>query len=54
MGETASLALQYIQGVAEAFIETYAELEQPIPAELESLELETKGAMAKAEIVIAP
>ena len=53
-GETASQALEYIQGVAEAFIESYAELEQPIPAELESLALKTEGAMVNAEIVIAP
>jgi predicted RNase H-like HicB family nuclease len=53
-GETASQALEYIQGVAEAFIESYEELEQPIPAELESLAIETEDAIVKAEIVIAP
>jgi len=53
-GETPSLALEYIQGVAEAFIESYIEHEQPIPPELEALSLETRGASVKAEIVIAP
>lgn len=53
-GETPSQALEYIQGVAEAFIESYIELEQPIPAELESLAFEIDGGMVKAEIVIAP
>ena len=53
-GETPSQALEYIQGIAEAFIESYIELEQPIPPELEALELEPGGAIVKAEIVIAP
>ena len=53
-GETASQALEYIQGVAEAFIETYVELEQPIPPELEAMSLKNDGAMVQAEIVIAP
>ena len=53
-GDTPSQALEYIQGVAEAFIETYMELEQPIPPELESLAIETDGALVRAEIVIAP
>ena len=53
-GETASLAIEYIQGVAEAFIESYAELEQPIPPELEELALKCDGATVEAEIVIAP
>ena len=45
---------EYIQGVAEAFIESYIHPEQPIPPELEALRLETKDAIVKAEIVIAP
>ena len=53
-GETASQAIEYIQGVAEAFIESYAELEQPIPPELEELALKCDGATVEAEIVIAP
>ena len=53
-GETPSQALEYIQGVAEAFIESYIEHEQPIPPELETLRLEAEGASVKAEIVIAP
>ena len=53
-GETPSQALEYIQGVAEAFIETYSELEQPIPAELEAMVLKNDGSVVKAEIVIAP
>ncbi len=53
-GDTPSQALEYIQGVAEAFIESYMELEQPIPPELESLAIETDGALVRAEIVIAP
>ena len=53
-GETASQAIEYIQGVAEAFVESYIELEQPIPPELLALELKTEGAIVEAEIVIAP
>ena len=53
-GETASQALEFIQGVAEAFFETYAELEQPIPVELEAMALKNEGALVQAEIVIAP
>ena len=53
-GETASQALEYIQGVAEAFFESYSELEQPIPTEFEMLALKSDGPMVKAEIVIAP
>ena len=53
-GETPSQALEYIQGVAGAFIETYIELEQPIPPELEAMALKNDGRMIKAEIVIAP
>ena len=53
-GETASQAIEYIQGVAEAFIESYAEIEQPIPPELEELALKCDGATVEAEIVIAP
>ena len=53
-GETPSQALEYIQGVAEAFIESYIELEQPIPPELEALKSEKDGAMVEGEIVIAP
>ena len=53
-GETPSQALEYIQGVAEAFIETYSELEQPIPPELEAMALKNDGSVVKAEIVIAP
>ena len=53
-GETASQAIEYIQGVAEAFIESYIEDEQPIPPELEAAQLKNEGTMVKAEIVIAP
>ena len=53
-GETASQAIEYIQGVAEAFIESYSEHEQPIPVELEAMALNQDGAAVKAEIVIAP
>ena len=53
-GETPSQALEYIQGVAEAFIESYNELEQPIPPELEEMVLKSDGVTVKAEIVIAP
>ena len=53
-GESPSQALEYIQGVAEAFIESYIEEEQPIPPELEALRIEAKGTTVKAEIVIAP
>lgn len=53
-GETASQAIEYIQGVAEAFVESYMELDQPIPHELEAMALKHEGARIEAEIVIAP
>ena len=53
-GETPSQALEYIQGVAEAFIESYIEHEQPVPPELEAMALKIDGKMITAEIVIAP
>ena len=53
-GETASQAIEYIQGVAEAFFETFGELEQPIPPELEAMALKNVGSLVEAEILIAP
>ena len=53
-GDTASQALEYIQGMAEAFIELYIENERPIPAELEALAFKSTGPVIKAEITIAP
>ena len=52
-GDTASQAIEYIQGMAEAFIESYIENERPIPAELEALALKSTGPVIKAEITIA-
>lgn len=53
-GETPSQALEYIQGVAEAFVESYIEDEQPIPLELEALALKHEETRVTTEIVIAP
>ena len=52
-GDTASQAIEYIQGMAEAFIESYIENGRPIPAELEALALKSTGPVIKAEITIA-
>lgn len=53
-GDTPSQAIEYIQGMAEAFIESYIENERPIPEELEALAFKSTGPVIKAEITIAP
>ena len=53
-GDTPSQAIEYIQGMAEAFTELYIEHEQPIPAELEALAFKSTGPIVKADITIAP
>ena len=53
-GDTPSLALEYIQGVSEAFIESYAEHGVPLPVDLDALAYKTEARMVKAEITIAP
>lgn len=51
--ETPSQAIEYIQGVAEAFFESYIELEQPLPVGLQSLRHESHGAVVYGEVIVA-
>ncbi len=52
-GETPSQALGYVQGVAEAFIESYHDRGVPLPEDVESLAVETTGAVVPGEIMVA-
>ena len=42
-GEPPSLVLEYVQGVVEAFIESYHDRGVPLPEDVESLTVETTG-----------
>ena len=53
-GETPSQALEYIQGVAEIFIESYIERGLPIPPAVEALAFNFSGPVFETEITIAP
>ena len=52
-GETPSQVLEYVQGVAEAFIESYQDREVPLPEEVKALAVETKGTVVPGEIIVA-
>lgn len=52
-GETPSQVLEYVQGVAEAFIESYHDRGVPLPEDVESLAVETTGAVVPGEIMVA-
>ncbi len=51
-GDTAALALEYMQGVAEAFIESYLEHGDRLPAEVEALALNPEGVVVHTEIIV--
>lgn len=53
-GDTPSMALECIQGVAEAFIESCAKRGVPLPVDLDALAYKTEAQMVNAEITIAP
>ena len=52
--ETASLALAYIQGVAEAFVESYTERGLPLPIGFDALAYKTEDGIVRTEVSIAP
>ena len=52
-GETPSEALEYVKGVAEAFIESYMEHGNTLPEELETLALKPVGQVVHAEVTVA-
>ena len=52
-GETPSQVLEYVQGVAEAFIESYQDRGVPLPEEVKALAVETKGEVVPGEIMVA-
>lgn len=51
-GETPSQVLEYVQGVAEAFIEAYHDRGVPLPEDVESLAVESTGAVVPGEIMV--
>ena len=51
--ETPSQALEYVQGIAEAFIESYQDRGIPLPEEVKALALEPVGPAIHAEITVA-
>ncbi len=52
-GETASEALEYVKGVAEAFIESYQDREIPLPEKVKALAIDTTGTAILGEITVA-
>ena len=52
-GETPSEALEYVKGVAEAFIESYLENGDPLPEAVQVLALKQVGPAIHAEITVA-
>jgi predicted RNase H-like HicB family nuclease len=52
-GETPSEALEYVKGVAEAFIESYQDREVPLPEEVKSLAIAIKDGSVPGEIMVA-
>ena len=52
-GETPSEALEYIQGVAEAFIESYLEDGDPLPDKVEALALKQTGSAIHTDITVS-
>ena len=51
-GETAAEAMEYVHSVAAAFLESYREHGDPLPAEVEQLATET-GDETTSEVLIA-
>ncbi len=52
-GETGSEALEYVKGMAEAFIESYRDRGIPLPEDVEALEIEATGPAIAGEIMVA-
>ena len=52
-GETPSEALEYVKGVAEAFIESYQDREVPLPEEVQLLAIAIKDGSVPGEIMVA-
>jgi predicted RNase H-like HicB family nuclease len=52
-GETASQALEYVKGMAEAFIESYLEDGDPLPEAVEALALKSVGPVVHAAVTVS-
>ena len=52
-GDTAAQALENLQGVATAFIESYRDRGDPLPPEVEAAAQESSGPDAISEVLIA-
>lgn len=53
-GDSPSQALEYIQNMAETFVESYRERGHPAPADFEALVYISESPVAEAVITIAP
>ncbi len=51
--ETPSQVLEYVQGVAAAFIESYHDRGVPLPEDVQSLAVGTTGTVVPGEIMVA-
>ena len=52
-GDSVSETLEYVKGVAEAFIESYQDREVPLPEEVKSLAIAIKDGSVPGEIMVA-
>ena len=52
-GDTAAEALENLQGVAAAFIESYRDKGDPLPLEVESSRVETSDSAVMSEVLVA-
>jgi predicted RNase H-like HicB family nuclease len=52
-GDMPSQALEYVQGIAEAFIESYLEHGDRLPSEVEALALNPAGLAIHTDITVA-
>ena len=52
-GETAAEALENLQGVATAFIESYRSRGDPLPADIEATAEDVSGPSALSELLVA-
>lgn len=52
-GDTPAQALEYLQGVATAFLESYKEHGDPLPPEVEATALESADSVVTGEVLVA-
>ena len=52
-GDSVSETLEFVRGVAEAFIDSYLDREVPMPENVEELAIEPVGTIIHGEILVA-